>query len=100
MCDFCAFCNAGETDDGRKHSRLCDKDNDAVKKRPRTGEEAREPQSHKQEQQEVDGFDKTVVDVVSEFQPLSFFLTKVSGIDNRFNNTGAVSLKGTYCKDY
>jgi hypothetical protein len=42
---------------------------------------------------------KTVVDVFTEFQPLSLFLTKVRGIENRFNNTGAVSIKGLslYC---
>ncbi|KAK7488420.1 hypothetical protein BaRGS_00020394 [Batillaria attramentaria] len=38
-------------------------------------------------------FEKTVADVFSEFQPLSLFLTKVAGIEDRFNNTGAVSLK-------
>ena len=98
MSDCCEFCNAGETNGKRKNSRQHDKDGHAAKKRLRTDEELQASQSrtHKQEQQRVDEFDKTVVDVVSEFQPLSFFLTKVSGIDDRFNNTGAVSLKGSF----
>lgn len=37
-------------------------------------------------------FEKTVAEVYSEFQPLSLFLTKVKGIEDRFNNTGAVSI--------
>lgn len=37
---------------------------------------------------------KTPLDVFNEFQPVSFFLTKVHDIPSRFNTTGAMSLKG------
>lgn len=43
--------------------------------------------------------DKTVIDTIMEFQPISFFLTKVAGIDDKFNMTGAVSLKGRFFND-
>ncbi|BFZ07683.1 hypothetical protein BsWGS_10722 [Bradybaena similaris] len=36
---------------------------------------------------------KTALDVFNEFQPVSFFLTKVHDIPSRFNTTGAMSLK-------
>lgn len=38
--------------------------------------------------------EKTPLDVYNEFQPLSFFLTKVHGIPSEFNASGAMSLKG------
>ncbi|XP_005105439.2 tyrosyl-DNA phosphodiesterase 1 isoform X2 [Aplysia californica] len=37
--------------------------------------------------------EKTPQDVFEEFQPFSLFLTKVKGIPDKFNNTGALSLK-------
>lgn len=43
--------------------------------------------------------DKTVIDTIMEFQPISFFLTKVAGIDDKFNMTGTVSLKGRFFND-
>ena len=51
-----------------------------------------------EECRQTSDFKKTVADVLAEFQPLSFFLTKVSGIDDRFNQTGAVSVKGMHVR--
>ncbi|CAG5127419.1 unnamed protein product [Candidula unifasciata] len=42
--------------------------------------------------------EKTPLDVFNEFQPISFFLTKVHDIPSRFNTTGAMSLKDILSK--
>ncbi|XP_070179716.1 tyrosyl-DNA phosphodiesterase 1-like isoform X1 [Littorina saxatilis] len=83
----------GEKNLKRKSSPLPETDLKTEEKKPRTDRGAMKSQHQKREREKTRGFDKTIVDVFSEFQPLSLFLTKVRGIDDRFNSTGAVSIK-------
>lgn len=41
-----------------------------------------------------DSSERTPATTFDEFKPFGFFLTKVTGIPNQYNETGALSLKG------
>ncbi|XP_076441620.1 tyrosyl-DNA phosphodiesterase 1-like isoform X2 [Babylonia areolata] len=92
---FQEFDHRGYEKGKRKTTQTMDKDVDIAKKKPRSDE--RPGVSWSQGPGDVEkvtgNFMKTVADVVSEFQPMSLFLTKVSGIDDKFNSIGAVSMK-------
>ena len=57
----------------------------------RKSDSDRSPESVKKK---IKDSDKNPLDVFKEFHPYNFFLTKVEGIPDKFNNTGAFSLKG------
>ncbi|KAL8615227.1 hypothetical protein ACOMHN_050268 [Nucella lapillus] len=90
---FQEFEHEGERKGKRKNAQVLDKEADIAKKKSRAAENGGVGTSANHGGDGDSHFTKTVADVVSEFQPLSLFLTKVSGIDSKFNTTGAVSIK-------
>ena len=73
----------------RKHSELSNISRTSVPEKRQKKESTLPGKGPKKEHLE-----RTPQDVFNEFQPFSVFLTKVKGIEDKFNSIGAFSLNG------
>jgi len=84
----------------------CDADNCSPSKRARTDSSSSSssnsriessPSNHSSVSASSRTISSTSTSITEQCQPLSFFLTKVEGIENKFNQSQALDLQGKVC---